>query len=306
MTRVAQPDRRAAAARARQPGRRRRHRDQRHHAPGAQPDAARPRSSHELEAAGVAERDITIVNGTGLHREQHATTSSREMLGAEICPADCRIVQHVARDRSTLVEVGRSNGRAGRALPRLRRGRRAHRHRLRRAAPLRRLLGRRQGRHARRRRRRHRHEQPRRRQPRPPEGQLVRHARQPGLGRDSARSVALCPPHFLLNVTLDSERRVTGVFAGDLAPAHEAAIEQAASQYQVPITHPYDVVVVTEHGLPGRHHVLPVREGHVGGGGGRARRRRHRPGRRLRRGHRQRRLRRRPARRRIARRSCST
>ena len=31
--------------------------------------------------------------------------------------------------------------------------------------------------------------------------------------------VAMCPPQFLLNVTLDSARGVTGVFAGDMTPA---------------------------------------------------------------------------------------
>jgi nickel-dependent lactate racemase len=62
--------------------------------------------------------------------------------------------------------------------------------------------------------------------------------------------VAMAPPQFLLNVTLDSERGVTGVFAGDMTPAHEAAIAQAKAQYLLPITHPYDVVVVTNMGYP--------------------------------------------------------
>jgi nickel-dependent lactate racemase len=62
--------------------------------------------------------------------------------------------------------------------------------------------------------------------------------------------VDLCPPAFLLNVTIDIKRRLTGVFAGEWRAAHAAAIEQAARQYQAPITQPYDVVVVTNMGYP--------------------------------------------------------
>jgi nickel-dependent lactate racemase len=62
--------------------------------------------------------------------------------------------------------------------------------------------------------------------------------------------VDLCPPQFLLNVTLDVERRVTGVFAGDLIPAHEAAIAHSAAQYVVEVPGAYDVVVTTNMGYP--------------------------------------------------------
>jgi nickel-dependent lactate racemase len=62
--------------------------------------------------------------------------------------------------------------------------------------------------------------------------------------------VRLCPPTFLLNVTLDSGRRLTGVFAGELEPAHDAAIAHAARQYRVEVAQPYDVVVVTNMGHP--------------------------------------------------------
>ncbi|HEY7268979.1 MAG TPA: lactate racemase domain-containing protein, partial [Dehalococcoidia bacterium] len=62
--------------------------------------------------------------------------------------------------------------------------------------------------------------------------------------------VAQCSPHFLLNVTLDSERNITGVFAGDLRATHDAAIERAAAQYKAPIAAPYDIVVATNMGFP--------------------------------------------------------
>jgi lactate racemase len=64
------------------------------------------------------------------------------------------------------------------------------------------------------------------------------------------RITDLCPPQFLLNVTLDNPRRLTGVFAGEPAAAHRAAVQQAARQYQVSLPHRYDIVVVTNMGYP--------------------------------------------------------
>jgi lactate racemase len=64
------------------------------------------------------------------------------------------------------------------------------------------------------------------------------------------RITGLCPPQFLLNVTLDNQRRLTGVFAGEPAAGHKAAVQQAARQYQVSLPQPYDIVVVTNMGHP--------------------------------------------------------
>ncbi|HEU0074157.1 MAG TPA: nickel-dependent lactate racemase [Dehalococcoidia bacterium] len=201
----------------------------------------------ELAAAGVADSDITIVNGTGLHRG-NSEAELAEMLGLDI-PQRYAIVQHDARDRSTLVEVGRSKGvpvelcRAyvdtdvrivvGFVEPHL-------------------FAGYSGG----------------------PKGVMpgvagagivISNHGAPNLAHPKAtwcvmdgnpvvqeiRAVVdLLPPDFLLNVTLDSQRRLSGVFAGDMYPAHEAAIEQAARQYQAPVSHPYDIVVVTNMGYP--------------------------------------------------------
>jgi nickel-dependent lactate racemase len=57
-------------------------------------------------------------------------------------------------------------------------------------------------------------------------------------------------PSFLVNVTLDERKRITGVFAGDMAAAHDASIAQAAKQALRPIPHLFDVVVVTNMGYP--------------------------------------------------------
>ena len=204
----------------------------------------------ELAAAGVADPDVTIVNGTGLHRG-NTDAELAEMLGAAI-PRRYRIVQHDARDRSTLAEVGRSPS-PGRMPVELCRAYVE--------AEVRIVVG-------------------------FVEPHLFAgysggaKGVMPGVaGADIVMSnhgapnlahakaswcvthgnpvfdeisaiVDLCPPQFLLNVTLDSKRRLSGVFAGDLAPAHAAAVEQAARQYQAPLSHPYDVVVVTNMGYP--------------------------------------------------------
>ncbi|MBI5284023.1 MAG: nickel-dependent lactate racemase [Chloroflexi bacterium] len=68
---------------------------------------------------------------------------------------------------------------------------------------------------------------------------------------EEMRDVALqSEPSFLLNVTLDEQQRITGVFAGELAAAHDAAIAQAALQAIRPIPHLFDIVVVTNMGYP--------------------------------------------------------
>jgi len=68
---------------------------------------------------------------------------------------------------------------------------------------------------------------------------------------EQMRDVALTTsPSFIVNVTLDERKRVTGVFAGELAAAHDAAIAQAGRQALRPIPHLYDVVVVTNMGYP--------------------------------------------------------
>jgi nickel-dependent lactate racemase len=54
----------------------------------------------------------------------------------------------------------------------------------------------------------------------------------------------------ILNVTLDEQRNVTGVFAGDLFAAHAAAVERARQQTTVTIGSKADVVVTTGGGAP--------------------------------------------------------
>ena len=64
------------------------------------------------------------------------------------------------------------------------------------------------------------------------------------------RFALLTEPSFLLNVTMDAEQRVTGVFAGALAAAHDAGIALCRRQALVEIEAPFDIVVTTNGGYP--------------------------------------------------------
>ena len=200
-----------------------------------------------LRAAGLDDASITIVNGTGLHRPN--TPAELEwMLGPELL-ARFPIVQHDAFDAASLVTVGHSGavpvelcrayveadvkiatgfvephlfagysggakaimpGVAGAAIV-------MHNHGAANLAH--------------------------------PGARWLVAAGNPVFDEMQA-TVALCPPTFLLNVTLDVDRGVTGVFAGDWQPAHAAAIVQARRQYAAPIDRPYDVVLTTNMGYP--------------------------------------------------------
>jgi nickel-dependent lactate racemase len=55
---------------------------------------------------------------------------------------------------------------------------------------------------------------------------------------------------FLVNVTIDRARRLSGVFAGDLERAHEAAVAACERETHVALDHPADVVVSSAGGYP--------------------------------------------------------
>lgn len=55
---------------------------------------------------------------------------------------------------------------------------------------------------------------------------------------------------FIINVVLDEARRVTGVYCGDMRPAHLAGMEQAERQAKVVVPAPVDIVVTTAAGYP--------------------------------------------------------
>jgi lactate racemase len=68
---------------------------------------------------------------------------------------------------------------------------------------------------------------------------------------EEIREVALrVGPSFLLNVTLNEARAITGVFAGDLIEAHRTGYEFVRRSAMQKVKSPFDVVVTTNSGYP--------------------------------------------------------
>lgn len=57
-------------------------------------------------------------------------------------------------------------------------------------------------------------------------------------------------PSFLLNVAQTEGREITGVFAGDLAAAHQAGVEFVRQSSMVAVSEPFDVALSTAGGYP--------------------------------------------------------
>lgn len=68
---------------------------------------------------------------------------------------------------------------------------------------------------------------------------------------EEMRDVALLTrPTFVLNVTLNRERQVTGVFAGELLSAHRAGTEFVQARALRAVPEPFDVVITSNSGYP--------------------------------------------------------
>ena len=65
---------------------------------------------------------------------------------------------------------------------------------------------------------------------------------------------------FIINVTLDRDFRITGVFAGDLEKAHQSAVERLQKDSCIQISHEYDIVV-THAGFVGVNHYQTAKAG---------------------------------------------
>jgi lactate racemase len=68
---------------------------------------------------------------------------------------------------------------------------------------------------------------------------------------EEMRDIALrVGPSFILNVTLNTQRQITGVFAGDLIQAHRAGCEFVRRSAMQQVNGPFDLVVTTNSGYP--------------------------------------------------------
>ena len=68
---------------------------------------------------------------------------------------------------------------------------------------------------------------------------------------EEMREVALMTnPTFLLNVTLNVNREITGVFAGDMLAAHQVGCRHVMESSMAGVDAPYDIVITTNSGYP--------------------------------------------------------
>ncbi len=68
---------------------------------------------------------------------------------------------------------------------------------------------------------------------------------------EELRDIALkAEPSFLLNVTLNEQRDITNVFAGDIIEAHKTGCAFVKKSAMQPVDQPFDIVVTTNSGYP--------------------------------------------------------
>jgi nickel-dependent lactate racemase len=218
------------------------------------PDITRPLPTDRLlrwllaELAHVPAEQVTIINGTGSHRANTPEELSR-MVGADVA-ARCRIVNHDAHDPATLRSAGRAPGgepvlfnreyvEADRRIvlgliePHFMAGfsggykgifpaladiasiLRYHGARV--IGDPRSTWGELEGN---------------------PTQELIRH------------NGALLPVDFCVNVTVNRDRAITGLFCGEVMPAHLAGCAFARSTAMVACPEPFPIVVTTNSGYP--------------------------------------------------------
>ena len=65
-----------------------------------------------------------------------------------------------------------------------------------------------------------------------------------------AEAASIVQPIFLLNVTLNRDKEITGVFAGDLEESHRQGCLFARQSAMIPVKKPYDIVISCNSGYP--------------------------------------------------------
>ena len=59
-----------------------------------------------------------------------------------------------------------------------------------------------------------------------------------------------CPPHFMVNVTLNSAKEMTGIFVGDYITAHRQGCLRAKEEVMQPVPHRFPLVITSNSGYP--------------------------------------------------------
>ncbi|MHC4442160.1 MAG: nickel-dependent lactate racemase [Planctomycetota bacterium] len=60
----------------------------------------------------------------------------------------------------------------------------------------------------------------------------------------------MAKPSFILNVTLNRDKQLTGVFAGEMEAAHQAGTRFVKQSAMVPVAEPFDIVITSNSGHP--------------------------------------------------------
>ena len=63
-------------------------------------------------------------------------------------------------------------------------------------------------------------------------------------------ATAMAPPHFMVNVAVNSKREITAVWAGHYITAHEAGCQFVHEHATRPVDEPFDIVITTNSGYP--------------------------------------------------------
>ena len=67
---------------------------------------------------------------------------------------------------------------------------------------------------------------------------------------DIFEAASMVLPTFLLNVTLNREKQITAVFAGDLEASHRRGCTFVKQNAMIPVREPYDIVITCNSGYP--------------------------------------------------------
>ncbi|UCD30737.1 MAG: nickel-dependent lactate racemase [Planctomycetota bacterium] len=202
----------------------------------------------ELAAAGIKRENITLLNALGTHRPQ-TEDELKTMLGEEIF-TNYRCLQHDGNDDANLVRLGRTK--SGHEV-------RINRHFI--EADIRILTG----------------------FIEPhffagfsggPKGvlpsiagaesvldnhgaKMIGHpqatwgiTRGNPIWEEMLEAALMADPTFIVNVTMNRDKQITGIFAGEMVAAHEAGTQFVKQYAMAPVPEPFDIVITSNSGYP--------------------------------------------------------